>query len=181
LLLYANSNKWRYSSHFVGQSITYIHNISSKIWLVLSVWPSVWGLYVVLKFNWVSKPLQKAFQKFKVNFVSLSGIIFFGIPCILKICFMKISGMSISLWVDFIGMKCANLVSLSTTIIIESFCFLLLGSPVIKSTLITSRFHSRMGIGYNNATGCWYSTLTCWHSRHLERYSTTSVFIQSHK
>jgi hypothetical protein len=47
------------------------------------------------------------------------------------------------------GMNYANLVSLSTNIIMESFYFLVLGSPVVKSMLITLHFYSRMGIHCN--------------------------------
>jgi hypothetical protein len=37
--------------------------------------------------------------------------------------FMNISAMLIALKVDFTGIKCANLLSLSITTIIESLCF----------------------------------------------------------
>jgi len=165
----------------VGQSITYICNISSTDWFVLLVWPLVWGWYVVLKLSWVSISLNKVFQKLKVTFVSMFEMIFLGKPCILKISFMKISTMFMALWVDFTVIKCASLKSLYTTTIIESFCFLVIVNHVMKSILITSDFHSGMDIGYNNPAGWWCSTLTSWNSRHLSKYLTTSVFILDQK
>lgn len=68
--------------------------------------------------------------------------------------------MFVALKVDFTSIKCVDFVSLSTTNIIESCCFLLLGSPMIKYREIISHFHSRMGRGYSNPTGCWCSTNT---------------------
>ena len=53
------------------------------------------------------------------------------------------------------GMKCPIFYNLSMTTKMESFLFLLLGRPVIKSILITSHFHSGMGNGCSNPEGCW--------------------------
>ena len=45
---------------------------------------------------------------------------------------MNISVMLIALKVDFIGTKCVDLLSLSITTMIESFCFWVLGKPETK-------------------------------------------------
>jgi hypothetical protein len=58
-----------------------------------------------------------------VNFTSLSEITILGIPCSLKISFMNISKMFIALKEDFTEIKCADLLSLSITTMIESLCF----------------------------------------------------------
>ena len=68
-------------------------------------------------------PANNSFQKVDVNFTSLSEITILGIPCSLKISFMNISAMFIALKVDFTGIKCADLLSLSITTMIESLCF----------------------------------------------------------
>ena len=47
----------------------------------------------------------------------------------------------------------------------------------MKSMLITSHFHSRMGSGFCNLVGCLYSTFTCWHSMQCAKYSATYFFI----
>jgi hypothetical protein len=109
----------------------------------------------------VFSPANNSFQKADVNFTSLSEITILGIPCILKIYFMNISAMFIALKVDFIRIKCADLLSLSITTMIESFCFLFLGKLVIKSSDIVSHFHSGTGNGCNRPVGCWCSALTC--------------------
>jgi hypothetical protein len=77
----------------------------------------------VLKFKLVFIPTNNSFQKVDVNFTYLSEISILGKPCSLKIYFINISTVFIALKVDFTGIKCANLLSLSITTIIESFCF----------------------------------------------------------
>lgn len=78
----------------------------------------------------------------------------FGIPWSLKIFVLKISSMFIALYVDFMGMKCVYFFNLSTTTIIESFCFLVFGNPVIKHKEIISHFHFGMGKGCSNHVRC---------------------------
>ena len=71
--------------------------------------------------------------------------------------------------------------NLLTTTMIESCCLKFLGRPVIKSILIVSHFHSRMGSGYNNPAWCWCSALTCRHSRQWAKYSTTFFMFHQNK
>ena len=155
----------------------YIHNISFKIWSVLSIWPLVWGWYTILKLNWVSYPSNKSFQKLEVRFVSLSDITIFGIPYNLKIYFINISTMLMDLMVYLTSMKCVPLVNLSSTTIIESFCLLVLGKPMMKSMVITSHFHSRIGKGCKSTIGCWCWTLIYWHSMYLAKCYGASNFM----
>jgi hypothetical protein len=77
----------------------------------------------VLKFKLVFNLANNYFQKIDVNFTSLYEITILGILCSLKFSFMNILAMLIALKVDFIGIKCANLLILSITTIIESLCF----------------------------------------------------------
>ena len=108
----------------------------------------------MIKFKLLFNPTNNSFQKEDVNFTSLSEITILGIPCSLKIYFINISVMFIVLKVEFTGIKCTDLLSLSITTIIESFCFRVLGKPVIKSSDIVSHFHSGMGNGCNRPVGC---------------------------
>jgi hypothetical protein len=85
--------------------------------------------------------------------MSLSEITILGIPCSLKLYFMNISAMLIDLKVDFTEIKCADLLSLLITTMIESFCFLFLGKPIIKSSDMVSHFHSGTGNGCNRLDG----------------------------
>jgi hypothetical protein len=130
----------------------------------------------VLKFRFVPNPLNSPFQKFEVNFGSLSDTIVLGIPCKRATSFKKISTTSAAWWVVFNGVKWAALVSLSTTTMIESCCLLVLGSQVIKSIFTTSHFHSGMGKGCSNPAGCLCSALTFWHSIHMAMYSMIYFF-----
>ena len=124
----------------------------------------------------------RSFQLFvDVNFTSLSEITILGIPCSLKISFINISTMLMALKVDFIGMKCANLLSLSITTMIESVCFWVFGKPLINSSEMVSHFHYGIGNGCNRPAGCWCSALTCWQSWHLAKYSYVSPFILGQK
>jgi hypothetical protein len=67
----------------------------------------------MLKFKFVSNPLNSPFQKFEVNFGSLSDTIVLGILCKCATSFKKISATSDALWVVFNGIKWAALVRFS--------------------------------------------------------------------
>jgi hypothetical protein len=123
----------------------------------------------VLNSNLVSRPTIKDFQKLEVNCVSLSNMISLGIPCSLNISFMNILAISIALQVDLTGIKWADLLNLSSTTMMASFCLVEVGNPVMKSMEMVSHFHSGIGRGCNNHVGCRCSALTCWHSRHLAK------------
>jgi hypothetical protein len=45
---------------------------------------------------------------------------------------------------------------------------------MIKSIIITSHFHSRIGKGCNRPIGCWCSSLTSWYLMHLVMYFALS-------
>jgi hypothetical protein len=114
----------------------------------------------VLKFICFPNPLNNPFQKLDVNLESLSNTIVLGTPCNLEIYRMYIVAILASLCVDFPGIKWEDLVSFSTTTIIES-CFLtVLGNLVMKSVVTTSHFHSGMGKGCSKLARCLCSSLT---------------------
>lgn len=73
--------------------------------------------------------------------------------------------------------KWENLVSRSIITQITSCLERPLGNHVTKSIVMCSNFYSGIDNGWNSALVRWYSTLTCWHTRHLETKSATSFFI----
>ena len=99
--------------------------------------------------------INNGFQKLEVNFASRIEITVFVVLRSLKFFRINISAMFIDLRVDLTSIKCVSLLILSTTTIMESFCFLVLGKPAIKSIFIVSHFHFRIGIGCNNPIQCW--------------------------
>jgi hypothetical protein len=123
----------------------------------------------VLNSNLVSRPTIKDFQKLEVNFVSLSDTISLGIPCSLNISFMNMLAISIALQVDLTEIKWVDLLNLSTTTMMASFCLVDVGNPVMKSMEMVSHFHSGIVRGCNNLLGCQCSGLTCWHSMCLAK------------
>jgi hypothetical protein len=130
----------------------------------------------MLNNNLVSRPTIKDFQKLEVNFVSLSGTVSLSIPCSLNISFMNMLEISISLQVNLTRIKWEDLLNLSDTTMMASFYLVNVGNPVMKSMEMVSHFHSRIGRGCNNPTGCRCSYLTYWHSMHLDKYSAMSFF-----
>jgi hypothetical protein len=108
----------------------------------------------VLNNNLVSKTTIRDFQKFELNLVSLSDTTSLGMPCSLNISFMKMLEISIASQVELTGMKWADLLSLSTTTMMASFCLVEFGNPVMKSLEMVSHFHSGIGRGCNNLAGC---------------------------
>jgi hypothetical protein len=160
-----------------GLSITYILSISFMTRFTVYVFPSKSGWQVVLKCRIFLNPLNNPFKTFDVNFGCLLDTIVLAIPCNQAIYFRFISTMLDSLRVIFTGIKWVALVSLSTTTMIESCYFLVLGSLLIKSIVTTSHFHSGMGNGCSKLVGCLCSILNFWHAKHLEIKSTTSFFM----
>ena len=154
--------------------------MSSKVWMVLSDCPSVWGCNVVLKCNLVHKAPCKLSQKWDVNLGSLSETIDNGTPCNLTISeTYKIASLSNGS-VYCIERKCADLVSLSTITQIALCFWKVWGNPIIKSTVIFSHFYSRIIKVWNLLAGAWYSAFTYWQVKHLATNSATSFLIVGH-
>ena len=77
--------------------------------------------------------------------------------------------------------KWADLLSLSTTTQAETCCLFFRGNPVTKSMAMSSYFHYGILSGCNKPASRWCSAFTCWHTRHLDTYSSMSFFIPIHK
>lgn len=86
--------------------------------------------------------MKNTLANLEVNFVSLSDTIALGIPRNLKNYPMNIFAMLVVVCVDLKRIKCIALVNISTTTMIESICFAILSDLIIKSTVISSHFHS---------------------------------------
>jgi len=69
------------------------------------------------------------------------------IPCNMNTSFINISTIWAVLYVDLTSMKWVTILNLSTTTMIEPFFFYDMGSPVMKSSVIISHFHSGMDSG----------------------------------
>src|SRR5690242_929497 len=69
-----------------------------------------------------------------------------------------------------VGIKCALLKRQLTTIKIESYPFLVLGSCTIK--FIVTCFHCCLGIlsGLSSPIGCWLAILFLWYKSQLRTY-----------
>ena len=107
----------------------------------------------MLKLNFVPRYANRLFHKLEVNFVSQSDTIALHNPCNLNIYLMNILGISSTLLVDLIGIKCVVLDHLSTKTMMES-CFLeVIDNPIIKSMVTISHFHFGIGKDRNKHVG----------------------------
>jgi hypothetical protein len=155
--------------------------MSSRIWLTLSVWPSVWGWYAELKFNLVSIASCSFFQNLNVNCVPLSYTIFLGTPCKHTILVIYNYVSFSPLYVVLIGMKWATFKNRSTITQIESKPDCVVGNPTMKSMLISSHFHWGIFNGCKSPTWLCHSALTLWQLSHSTTYSATTHFIPYHQ
>jgi hypothetical protein len=126
--------------------------------------------------------LGVSFSKTWIQIELLDQILWtWGTPCnfrMLSICnFTNLS----SPYVIRTGMKCVTLVRRSTITHIESLPLGVLGSPLMKSILISSHLHSGMGNGWSNPLGFWCSALTHWHTSHCATNLAASTFIPLHQ
>jgi len=92
----------------------------------------------VVQFNYVPNHSNHPFQEFEVNCESLSNIIVVGIMYNLEISVIKNSTILTTSNLNFVGIKWAALLSISTTTVIVSCCFIVLGILLIKYIVITS-------------------------------------------
>ena len=120
-------------------------NMSSRIWIVRSDCPSVWGWYEVLNFRWVPKFSWRLFQKCDRNLVSLSDTMLTGTPCRRTISFIYLSVRTSVDWPTLKGRKWAAFVGRSMITYIALLPLGLRGSAVTKSMVICSHFHSGIG------------------------------------
>jgi hypothetical protein len=104
-----------------------------------------------------------------------------GTPCSRRTLSMYSCASLSPRYVAFIGMKKATFVNRSTMTHIESFPFCVLGSPTMKSMLISSHFHTGICSGWSNLASCWCSALTHRQVSHRATYSAISPFIPVHQ
>ena len=116
--------------------------MSSRVWMVLSNWPLVYGWCVVLRSNLVPRDFCKLTQNWDVNWGSLSSIILVGTLCNFTITLMY-NLVSFSREKSVLtSMKCANLVKRSTMTQMALFLLNIVSNLVTKSMVILSHFHS---------------------------------------
>lgn len=145
--------------------------------MVFSDWSFVYGWLVVLKFNLIPKEFWRLSHSLEVNWWSLSDTIEIRIPYNLTTSFTYIMVSLSTGFVIFIGKNMICFVNLSTITYIVLFPVLLFGSPITKSIVMSSHFHSGIKRGCNPPTCFWCSIFTCWHTTHLATYPTISFFI----
>jgi len=178
LLLYVNSTNAICSSQFPLNFSIHARNKSSKTWLTLSDWPSVWGWNAHIQ----SCPQGVLYARLKSRgepriLIWDNGYWNLMEPC--HLIYLNIGKLSTEL-VIFIGRNNANFVKRSTMTYIAPFPFLHLGNPNTKSMMIIPHFHSGICNGCNDFAGIWCSTLSCWHTSYLDTYSAISLFILGH-
>ena len=156
-------------------------NMSSKIWIVRSDCPSVWGWNEVLNFRCVPKLSCRLCQYCNLNLESLSDTILAGTPCRRTTSCMYPSAKDSVDCPTLNGMKWADLVDRSTITQTALFPYGLRGKAVTKSMVILSHFHTGIGNGCKSPAGFWCSALTCWHIKHRDTYRAISRFIPFHQ
>ena len=97
-------------------------------------------------------------------------------PCSRTVYLTKTWATSAAVAVVLRGMKCATLVSLSTTTKIESNPSETLGNPVKKSMLMHSHFISGISRGWSFPSNLTRSALTFWQIKHRFTCSRVSFF-----
>ena len=159
------------------KSIIHVFNISSKVWMVISDYPSVWGWYVVLRFSLVPKAFCKFYQNRNTNRGSLSETILISIPCNLTIS-------SIYSWTNFfmeyfifIGKKWADLVNRSTSTQTASWPLCVRGKFETKFILMRFHFHSGISRGCNKFEDFLCSVLSCLQVRQVWTFWAISFLI----
>src|SRR5215510_1372106 len=119
--------------------------------------------------------LNNPFQKLEVNFVSLSDIIAFGIPLRQIMLSMNNLATCCVLYWDFVGIKCAILLNLSTMIIKLSYLVKVVsGNCTIKSIVMTSQGLVGMSIGAKRPPSLIFLVFVCWQVSHVVTNSLTS-------
>ena len=155
--------------------------MSSKVWTVLSDWPSVYGWKVVLKCKVMPKIFYNLGQNQDMNRGSRSNAIDIDTPWSLTISsiysFVNLFGENV-LW---IARKCADLVSLSIITQMASWSVWARGKPMVKSIVVYTHFHSDMGKDWRVSMGFWCFVFTYWHTKHLDTNSTMSLCILDHQ
>lgn len=136
----------------------------SKLLFTLSVWPSIYGWYVVPYFILQPYSLKSSFQNSKVKIRLWSLTMLLGNLCRRYISLMKIC---VTCWVNGWRRVMKWLYfeswSMMTKVTVWS---LILGRPSIKSNDMSSQTHSGMCKGCSSLKGATDSTLLRWQVSH---------------
>ena len=156
------------SSHAFLKTKTQAPSMSSSVWIVHSVWPSIPGWKVVLKSILVPNASCSLYQNPAWNFVYRSETMELGTPCRQKIPSRYAWGSWSKVQVSSIARKCANLVNLSAITQMALFFPLVFSSPTPKSMNSESYFHLGTSNGCRSPACCWCSAFTRWQVKHLD-------------
>ena len=148
--------------------------MSSRIWMVFSGCPSVWGWKAVLNFSCVPNPSCRE-TTYK------TGILVWDYLFRHSMQPDYLFYIELSVYPTLSSIKCADFVNLSTITQTTSLPAGVLGKAETKSMVTHSHFHSGGSRGCNSPPGRWCSTLTCWHFKHFDTYSATSLFKPVHQ
>jgi len=146
-----------------------------RVRFTTSVWPSLWGWLVLLKFRDVSNRRHKVLQKWLKNFVSRSEVIDLGTPCRRTISLKNKLATFTALEVFLHAIKWAILEYLSTTTKTESTLRWVRGSPRMKSNDKSSQGVARMGNDMYKPV-FYDCPLAAWHVGHHLTWLPMSLF-----
>lgn len=146
MLLYENSINCNFSSCVAPNSSMHALNISSRVWIVRSVWASVAGWNDVLRLRVVPNASWNLCQKWDKIIGSLFEMIVLGILWSHSILLTYASATCYWFHAAFIVINLVVLVNLSTTTHIVSLLFRVFGWPVTNSMEIESHFHFVIGM-----------------------------------
>ena len=137
-------------------------SMSSNIWIVRSICPSVVEWNAVLKRSNVPNASCNFCQKLEWNRVTRSDTMERCTPCNLTISLRYALASQLNVQVFWMDMKCTVLVSWSTTTHITLFFTWVRDRPTTKSIDTESHFHSGTSNGCNSHVGYWCSIFTLW-------------------
>ena len=155
--------------------------MSSRIWIVLSNWSSVYGWCVVQRSNFVPGDFCKLIWNWDVNLGSLTDRILVGTLCNFTTSLMYTLVSFAREKSILIGMKCVDLVKRSTMTQMTSFLLNVVCNPVTKSMVIFSHFYSHTSNVCIRPEGIWCSAFTSWHIMHLATKVAVSSFMPFHQ
>jgi hypothetical protein len=154
---------------------------TSIVWLIRSVWLSVYGWKDVLIRGHTPRMPRNCFHSVEVNQESRSEIISVGMPWNLQISRVKIFTKCSAVFCSFLsGMKWAIFMNLSMMTYSWSQSSDK-GRSVMKSMAIDVHGAYGSSNGERKPYGLWHDVLSFWHSKQLMMYSIISWSILGHQ